>query len=105
MVDLFRYNSYEVNIDNDSYATKRISSEQTRAAGISTLYPAALLGFCVFEPRGYSMNAILDELYYIIHIVPESDSSYASFETNQNLAPYTGVNINEERTFRWTCRD
>ena len=35
-----------------------------------------------FQPCGYSLNAIKDDLYYTIHITPEQSHSYASIETN-----------------------
>ena len=35
-----------------------------------------------FQPCGYSLNAIKDDLYYTIHITPEKEHSYASIETN-----------------------
>lgn len=40
----------------------------------------------VFEPFGYSMNAIKDGLYATMHITPQEKSSYVSFETNLDLA-------------------
>ena len=36
----------------------------------------------VFEPYGYSLNAIRDNVYYTIHITPEKEHSYVSIETN-----------------------
>jgi hypothetical protein len=37
----------------------------------------------LFTPCGYSLNAIVREKYYVtIHITPEDDFSYASYETN-----------------------
>ena len=36
----------------------------------------------VFEPMGYSLNAIDGSDYYTIHITPESVGNYTSFETN-----------------------
>lgn len=39
----------------------------------------------LFEPVGYSMNALVPDTdqYVTIHITPEPDFCYASFETNQ----------------------
>eukprot|EP00177_Eucheuma_denticulatum_P002696 GFKZ01004844.1.p1 GENE.GFKZ01004844.1~~GFKZ01004844.1.p1 ORF type:complete len:710 (+),score=97.24 GFKZ01004844.1:316-2445(+) len=34
-----------------------------------------------FEPCGYSMNAVVDGMYYSIHVSPEEEASYVSFET------------------------
>jgi S-adenosylmethionine decarboxylase len=38
-----------------------------------------------FTPCGFSLNAIIDEYYYTIHITPNSGCSYVSFETNQPI--------------------
>ena len=38
-----------------------------------------------FEPYGYSVNAIKEDKYFTIHITPQEDSSYISFETNIDL--------------------
>lgn len=35
-----------------------------------------------FEPHGYSCNTIFGKFYSTIHITPESENSYASYETN-----------------------
>lgn len=36
----------------------------------------------IFEPMGYSLNSIMDNRYFTIHITPECNGSYISFETN-----------------------
>ncbi|MBH48564.1 MAG: adenosylmethionine decarboxylase [Halobacteriovorax sp.] len=38
-----------------------------------------------FKPCGYSLNAIKDDRYVTIHMTPQEESSYVSFETNVNL--------------------
>lgn len=39
----------------------------------------------VFEPYGYSLNAIRDSQYLTIHVTPQETSSYVSVETNLKL--------------------
>ena len=36
----------------------------------------------LFSPFGYSLNALCKSSYYMIHMSPEKESSYVSFETN-----------------------
>lgn len=39
----------------------------------------------LFEPFGYSLNAIKGDRYATFHITPQEDSSYVSFETNIDM--------------------
>mmetsp|Transcript_15854 Transcript_15854/g.18421 ORF Transcript_15854/g.18421 Transcript_15854/m.18421 type:complete len:468 (-) Transcript_15854:134-1537(-) len=103
MADLFYYHKYQAKLNDeetDEEAVKRISFEQTKAAGIDALCPGAMFDPRAFEPCGYSMNAILYKSYCTMHITPEEGSSYASFETNQKLASYTALINNVVRTFK-----
>lgn len=99
---LFYYEEYEPKrIDeSEEEAVRRISVEQTKAAGIDTLCPGAVIDPRAFEPCGYSMNAILYRSYSTMHITPEDGSSYASFETNQQVASYQSLINNVVRTFK-----
>lgn len=52
---------------------------------LTCLLPDFLLDDFVFSPCGYSVNAIRGRDYATIHITPEQNSSYVSFETNLDL--------------------
>jgi len=52
---------------------------------LDILFPGFTINDYLFEPYGYSMNAIRGEEYATIHITPEQHSSYVSLETNLNL--------------------
>lgn len=63
----------------------------TKAAGIDTLLPGSMVQEYAFEPCGYSMNGLLYDAYWTIHITPESICSYASFETNIRMRDYSSL--------------
>ncbi|CAI5703935.1 hypothetical protein KXD40_002501 [Peronospora effusa] len=83
--------------NNDSTMTSR---RMTIESGIRDLVPGALIDDFAFDPCGYSMNGILFDAYYTIHITPESGCSYVSFETNARLRSYASLLKNVLRCFR-----
>lgn len=76
------------------------SRQMTIESGIRDLVPGAVLDDFAFDPCGYSMNGILFDAYYTIHITPESHCSYVSFETNARLRSYESLLKNVIRCFR-----
>ncbi|TYZ58477.1 hypothetical protein PybrP1_007995 [[Pythium] brassicae (nom. inval.)] len=76
------------------------SRRMTVESGIRDLVPGATLDDFAFDPCGYSMNGILFDAYYTIHITPESHCSYVSFETNARLRSYESLLKNVVRCFR-----
>jgi S-adenosylmethionine decarboxylase len=64
----------------------------SHSLGLSTLFPGTTLDAFAFEPCGFSANAIVrgngktvEDGYWTVHVTPEQDSSYASFETNVHM--------------------
>ena len=66
-------------------------SDVTKVSGIDTLLPGSSIQEFCFEPCGYSMNGLLYDAYWTIHITPESHCSYASFETNIRMRDYSSL--------------
>jgi len=62
--------------------------EATKLSGIDKLIPGSTIDDFLFEPCGYSCNGIKDDAYFTIHITPEPQCSYVSFETNVALESY-----------------
>ncbi|EHB09700.1 S-adenosylmethionine decarboxylase proenzyme [Heterocephalus glaber] len=61
------------------------AKDVTRESGIHDLIPGSVIDATLFNPCGYSMNGMKsDGNYWIIHITPEPEFSYVSFETNIN---------------------
>lgn len=74
--------------------------------GLTELFPETELDAFAFEPCGYSANAVMprggkndNAGYWTIHVTPEQDSSYASFETNVALCSNSpSSTIRDEQT-------
>jgi S-adenosylmethionine decarboxylase len=53
-----------------------------KSTGLAELFPEATIDDYLFDPCGYSLNGLLGDGYFTIHITPQPNCSYASFETN-----------------------
>ena len=62
-----------------------------RLTGLDSLCPDMTIDSFLFEPFGYSLNAIRDNSYFTIHVTPQPNGSYASFETNQVDSNYLSL--------------
>jgi S-adenosylmethionine decarboxylase len=51
-------------------------------SGVWSLIPGFQVDDYLFEPMGYSLNAIKGTKYYTVHVTPQKIGSYVSFETN-----------------------
>ena len=60
----------------------RTALEIREFLGVEELLPGYIVDDFAFQPYGYSLNAIKGEFYYTIHLSPELNGSYISFETN-----------------------
>jgi len=61
--------------------------------GLGDLVPGFMVDDFLFQPNGYSLNGIREDMYWTLHVTPEANGSYVSFETNlrsaDDLAPVT----------------
>lgn len=65
------------------------AKDVTRESGICDLIPGSVIDATLFNPCGYSMNGMKsDGTYCTIHITPEPEFSYVSFETNLSQTSY-----------------
>ena len=66
-----------------------VTKEQLRALfGFSWLLPGAVIDDHLFEPHGYSVNALCDGKYLIIHVTPEVEASYIGLKSNRPLTDW-----------------
>ncbi|KAF2358874.1 S-adenosylmethionine decarboxylase [Trinorchestia longiramus] len=78
------------------------AAEATRRSGIDKLVPGVVIDDYLFEPCGYSMNGVLRSVaggYMTIHITPEPQFSYVSFETNITHKSYKELILRVIKTF------
>uniref|UniRef100_A0A7S2XIB0 S-adenosylmethionine decarboxylase proenzyme n=1 Tax=Lotharella oceanica TaxID=641309 RepID=A0A7S2XIB0_9EUKA len=71
------------------YDSKLTPAQATKVSGIADLFPSAIIDDYVFEPFGYSMNGLVKDGYFTIHVTPQKSCSFVSFETNIVLLDYT----------------
>ncbi|XP_061025973.1 S-adenosylmethionine decarboxylase proenzyme-like isoform X2 [Eubalaena glacialis] len=65
------------------------AKDVTRESGIRDLIPGSVIDATPFNPCGHSMNGMKsDGTYWTIHITPEPEFSYVSFETNLSQTSY-----------------
>lgn len=83
--------------DNPSFLSAK---ETTKTSGIIDLLPGSITDEIQFEPCGYSVNGLLDESYFTIHITPEPHCSFVSFETNVPKENYTELISTVVNTFK-----
>ena len=76
------------------------SREVAQRSGIASIFPGALLDGALFDPCGYSVNGLLFDSYFTIHVTPEPQCSYASFETTTCLRSYSSLIKNVLQVFK-----
>merc|ERR1711936_1434414 len=86
----------------------RDGREATKKSGIDQLLPDMKIDDYLFDPCGYSMNGVLQNEhedsglgeYMTIHITPEPQCSYVSFESNIPASSYLDIVQRVLNTFR-----
>lgn len=75
--------------------------EATQKSGIHKLIPGMVIDDYLFDPCGYSMNGVSKSgCYMTIHITPEPDFSYVSFESNVASSSYGDLIARVIETFQ-----
>ena len=72
-------------IDLDLHVMKKFYKDHVDKMDLKQFLPTVHFSEKHFEPCGYSINAHSGDKYYTIHITPEPECSYVSFETNDNF--------------------
>ncbi|KAG5676295.1 hypothetical protein PVAND_006142 [Polypedilum vanderplanki] len=68
------------------------AKEATLQSGINKIIPGMIIDDYLFDPCGYSMNGVSKNgCYMTIHITPEPDFSYVSFESNIAASSYSDL--------------
>ncbi|KOX68063.1 S-adenosylmethionine decarboxylase proenzyme [Melipona quadrifasciata] len=77
------------------------ADEATQKSGIDKLIPNMIIDDFLFEPCGYSMNGVSKNGNYMtIHITPELEFSYVSFESNIPETSYEEIIRRVLNTFK-----
>jgi S-adenosylmethionine decarboxylase len=82
------------NLDRNAafnFYRKEGTGDRDKFPGVAELIPGQETDEFNFTPCGYSMNGLRDHVYSTIHVTPEPQCSYASFETNLSLPSYKSL--------------
>lgn len=82
------------------YKNDLTPSEVTKKSGIASLMKDAIINDYLFEPCGYSLNALLGETHFTIHVTPEPICSFVSFATNAKVVEYGSLMKNVLNVFK-----
>jgi S-adenosylmethionine decarboxylase len=74
-----------------NFYRKEGTQDRDKFPGVAELIPNQETDEFNFTPCGYSMNGLCGNVYSTIHVTPEPQCSYASFETNLSLKSYKGL--------------
>jgi S-adenosylmethionine decarboxylase len=90
--------TYEVLIYNiDETISERLTNQKQsnqdfrQLLKLDQIIPGFQIDDFVFEPFGYSLNAISGSDYLTIHLTPQQHNSYVSFESNLDLTQHLGL--------------
>lgn len=60
----------------------------TKSSGLAALFAGADTDEFLFDPCGYSMNGVRGAEYATVHVTPEPECSFVSYETNEVRVEY-----------------
>jgi len=84
---------------NHFYKNNSFVSEQETLSnsGITKIIPEdAEIDSLMFNPFGFSLNAILGSSYYTMHITPQKECSYVSYETNRDMREFNFLGLSRK---------
>ncbi len=64
------------------FAGNGSAAQIEKKSGIGSLYSGMRIDSHLFFPGGFSLNGIRKADYYTVHVTPQKEGSYTSFETN-----------------------
>ncbi len=81
-LQLFMYNLDRSAMENFYQKESNTLQQAPSVLGLDQLYPGAVTDAHMFSPCGYSINGIMDNNYFAIHVTPQPEGSYSSFDTS-----------------------
>lgn len=70
---------------------RRGANQVLKQSGLNRIFPQMDTDSHVFYPCGFSVNGIDRINYFTVHVTPQPEGSYASFETNVIKNDYSGI--------------
>ena len=91
LLQLLMYDLAPSVIDLFITPSEKISELKTIPWCAEEILPGVIWDSHFFSPAGFSMNGISGDTYLTIHVTPQKNSSYSSFETNMIFSDFPAV--------------
>ena len=88
-IEIFMHEISNGSIETFSNTKPEDHENIRKSSALRQLIPGYITEDHFFEPAGYSLNAVKGEFYFTVHVTPQAEGSFVSFESNDRFEEVT----------------